>query len=62
MHFYFSLKVMSEICAESNDGVSEGTGVILKLTESDIPGTSLSEPLETHTIPDCVVTPSCWMK
>lgn len=44
---------MSEAGAESSNAViSEGTSVTVKLTESDIPGASLSEPLETHTIPE----------
>ena len=43
---------MSEIGAEaSGDDVVSGCGRV-KLTEADIPGASLSEPLETHTIPE----------
>ena len=63
---------MSESGAESNDAdvVSEGTGVMVKLTESDIPGASLSEPLETHTIHELkwwllcrgIQSPSSWKK
>jgi hypothetical protein len=30
----------------------EPEGIEVKLTENDIPGASLSEPLETHTIPE----------
>lgn len=43
---------MSESGAESSDAdvMSEGTIVLVKLTKSDIPGVSLSDPFEKHTI------------
>lgn len=56
--------------AEPSDADVVPKGVTVKLNASDIPGASLSEPLETHTIPElkwCLLchgiqTPSSWKK
>ena len=43
---------MSVSDTESSGGEAVPEGVEVKLTEEDIPGASLGEPLETHTIPE----------
>lgn len=61
---------MSGNVSESSDTGVVPEGVTVKLDASDIPGASLSEPLETHTIPVlkwCLLchriqTPSSWKK
>ena len=53
-----SLSVLSithadHVCDTESRGVEAMLeGVEVKLTEEDIPGASLGEPLETHTIPE----------
>ena len=61
---------MSDSDADSCDWEAVAGGVQVKLTEDDIPGASLSEPLETHTIPELkwwllcrgVQPPTSWKK
>ena len=61
---------MSDSDAESCDWEAVAEGVTVKLTEVDIPGASLSEPLEMHTIPELkwwllcrgVQPPTSWKK
>ena len=54
--------------ADTNDAV--GAPVVVELTENDIPGAALAEPLESHTVPSLkwwllcrgIKVPSSWKK
>ena len=37
---------------DTNSSVGTPTAIDVELTESDIPGASLNEPLDRHTIPE----------
>ena len=54
----------------ANTSAAVGTPVVVELTENDIPGAALAEPLESHTVPALkwwllcrgIKVPSSWKK
>lgn len=58
------------VCSMADTNNAVGAPVVVELTEDDIPGAALAEPLESHTVPSLkwwllcrgIKVPSSWKK